>query len=125
MALITKRGREIFSDMNKAGMDLWSYQDPEQVTDALIAVSLIARHAKTYRRLQEIQCGDGVHSGEWVNKHWDWIIKRESQVEHRLMSLAKDLPSNVTLVLEGDPRGYVMVFIVRDSDGVPRMVGVE
>jgi hypothetical protein len=125
MALITKTGRALVADLNKAGMDLWSYQNPDAFADVAVAVSLIARHAKTYRRIAEIQCGDGIHSGEWVNAHWDWITKREDQVVNRLRTLAKCLPSNVEFRIDGDPRGWLTRFVVTDDLGIPRTVGVD
>lgn len=121
MATITKRGRLLLADLYKAGMrSRWG----EWENDAHTA-SLIARHAKTARRLTEIQCGDGIHSGEWVNAHWEWLEKRETQVERRLLALADKLPDNVAMEMNGDPRGWVVRLIVTDETGVPRTVGVD
>lgn len=121
MPNITNRGRGLLSDLYQAGHDgSW-----EQSHDTAITLSLIARHAKTYRRLAEIQCGDGIHSGEWVNAHQDWLTKRDEQVETRLRILARSLPEGVTMEFHGDPRGYLVRLIVTDGKGVTRTVGVD
>ena len=120
--MITKRGREIANDLRKAGVEWESVYFYSEMTNT---VSLICRHAKTYRRLQEIQCGDGIHSGDWVNQHQDWLVKREAQLEARFAVLAQALPVNVRLQLDGDPRGLVVRLIVTDDLGVERTVEVE
>lgn len=121
MATITKRGRELLTDLYRAGFDCeW-----QQTGDILETLSLIARHATTARRLCEIQCGDGIHSGEWVNANWDWLEKRDAQVEARLLALAATLPDSVGIEMNGDPRGYVVALVVTDERGVPRRVGVN
>jgi hypothetical protein len=119
--MITKQGREIATQLAKAGAE-WG---GEQHGDIVNTVSLICRHSKTYRRFQEIQCGDDVHDGDWVNKNWQWIQKRDDQIESRLLVLAESLPANIRLQLDGDPRGLVVRLIVTDNLGVPRTVGVE
>ena len=119
--MITKHGRKVSQDLIRAGA-AWHW---EQHSEIVNTVSLICRHAKTYRRLQEIQCGDGIHSGDWVNENWDALQKREAQLEARFLVLAKDLPANVRLQLDGDPRGLVVRLIVTDDLGVERTVGVE
>ena len=118
--MITKNGRKVSQDLIRAGA-AWNWQS----SDTINTVSLICRHAKTYRRLQEIQCGDGIHSGDWVNEHHDYLTKRENQIEARFLVLAKDLPANVRLQLDGDPRGLVVRLIVTDDLGVERTVEVE
>ena len=125
MALITKRGRELSLETMRAGVGLDPYRDSETVTDLTITLSLIARHATTSRRLCEIMCGDGIHSGEWVNAHYEWLEKRDAQIDARLVALSKELPSNVRLVTGGDPRGWVVRLIVTDERGVERTVGVD
>jgi hypothetical protein len=119
--MITKKGREIAQQLGRVGA-VWHWEEADKILNSL---SLICRHAKTYRRLQEIQCGDGIHSGEWVNENWDAIQKRDDQIESRLLTLAKDLPFNVAIQLDGDPRGLVVRLIVTDNLGVPRTVEVE
>jgi len=119
--MITKKGREIAKQLTTAGAE-WHW---EQHNDIVNTVSLICRHAKTYRRLQEIQCGDGIHSGDWVNAHHDYLVKREAQIESRFGVLVKALPSNVRLQLDGDPRGLVVRLIVTNAIGIDRTVGVE
>ena len=121
MSTITKRGRGLRTQLNEAQLVCTQ----EEYSELAETCSLIARHAKTYRRLAEIQCGDGTHSGEWVNAHWEWIEKRETQLENRLATLAKSLPSSVTMQLDGDPRGWLVRLIVTDKTGVPRTVGVD
>lgn len=121
MATITQAGRTLYAELIRAGFD----EPWERSGDTMITLSLLARHAKTYRRLAEIQCGDGIHSGEWVNANWDWITKRDEQVENRLTALAATLPENVTMELQGDPRGYLVRLIVADDRQVTRTVGVN
>jgi hypothetical protein len=118
---ITERGRSLLNDLYRAGHEgTWQQSNATAYT-----LSLIARHAKTYRRLAEMQCGDGIHSGEWVNAHWEWITKRDEQIERRLLALAETLPESVTMELQGDPRGYLVRLIVTDTNGIPRTVGVD
>lgn len=119
--MITKQGREIAKELTQAGA-AW---ESEGAHNVLNSISLICRHAKTYRRLVEIQCGDGIHSGEWVNEHYDYLVKREAQLAARFAVLAKDLPVNVCLRLDGDPRGLVVRLLVTDSWGVLRTVGID
>ena len=119
--MITKQGREIATQLGNAGA-LWEW---EQHSEIVNNVSLICRHAKTYRRLAEIECGDGIHSGEWVNAHYEWITKRTDQIEARLVAIANDLPENVAIQLDGDPRGWVVRLIITDSTGIQRTVGVD
>lgn len=119
MAHITTKGRVLLSDLYRAGYEGdWHPGTAE-------TLSLIARHAKTYRRLAEIQCGDGIHDGDWVNAHQDWLTKRDEQTEARLTTLARRLPEGVTMELQGDPRGYLVRLIVTDANGVSRTVGVD
>lgn len=119
--MITERGRSLLGDLYRAGLDIpW-----QQSHNTAYTLSLISRHAKTYRRLAEIQCGDGIHSGDWVNAHADWLAKRDEQVERRLRELGDVLPDGVTLELQGDPRGYLVRLIVTDANGIPRTVGVD
>lgn len=117
----TLKGRALLSDLYAAGASI----PYEKNGDTAYTLSLISRHAKTYRRLAEIQCGDGVHSGEWVNAHWGWLEKRDKQVENRLLTLAKELPNGVRMELQGDPRGYLVRLIVTDEAGIDCTVGVD
>lgn len=125
MPNITKRGRELALETMRAGVGLDPYRDYETVHELSQTLSLIARHAKTSRQLCEIMCGDGIHSGEWVNAHTEWLEKRDAQIDARLTALSKALPSNVRLVTGGDPRGWVVRLIVTDERGVERTVGVD
>ena len=117
----TKKGRELLSELWTRGAQI-EYGDSHELAYTL---SLIHRHAKTSRNLCEIMCGDGVHSGEWVNAHHDWLEKRDAQIDKRLTELAKELPQNVTLQLGGDPRGWVVRLIVTDEKGRENTVGVN
>lgn len=116
--MITENGRKLTNDLARY----------VGTTHELLTVcSLMARHSRTLRRLSELSCGDGIHSGEWVNAHWEWIERRTEQVEARLTKLAARLPETdhgpIALVLGGDPRGYVVSLIVPTDNG-PRTVGV-
>jgi hypothetical protein len=116
--MVTKHGKELARDMSKyMGFPY----------DSIEAFSLIARHSKTLRRLYEMECGDGIHSGEWVNDNYAWIEKRTERIEKRLSDIAATLPETdhgpVVLELQGDPRGWVVRFIVPTDNG-PRTVGV-
>lgn len=121
MARTTSKGRLLLSDLWTSGAQI-DTTTQHQLGETL---SLIARHAKTSRRLCEIMCGDGIHSGEWVNAHAEWLEKRDAQIDARLTALSKALPSNVRLVTGGDPRGWVVRLIVTDERGVERTVGVD
>ena len=117
----TTKGRLLLSDLYTAGVEI----PYEQSNTTAYTLSLIARHAKTSRRLCEIMCGDGIHSGEWVNAHYEWLEKRDQQIDARLVALSKELPANVRLVTGGDPRGWVVRLIVTDENGHERTVGVD
>jgi hypothetical protein len=91
--------------------------------------SLIARHSVTMRNLSEIKCGNGTHSGEWVNKNIDYLDKREEQVAFRLGGLVNLLNeyTNSVLALDfrGDPRGFVVRFSWVDDRGYVCELGVN
>ena len=126
MATITKRGRELSLETMQAGVGLDPWRDNETATNLAITLSLIARHAKTSRNLCEIMCsGHPIYGGEWVNTHYEWLEKRDAQIDARLVALSKELPANVRLVTGGDPRGWVVRLIVTDENGVERTVGVD
>jgi len=116
--MITENGRKLTNDLARY----------VGTTHELLSVcSLMARHSRTLRRLYELDCGDGIHSGEWVNAHRDWLDRRTNQVETRLTKLAAKLPETdhgpIALNLYGDPRGYVVSLTVPTDNG-PRTVGV-
>jgi len=117
----TTMGRALLSELYKAGYG----GEWDTSKDTAYTLSLIARHAKTYRNLAEIMCGNETHSGEWVNANWNWLEKRDRQVETRLLALATELPNGVRMELQGDPRGYLVRLIVTDENGVERTVGVN
>jgi len=74
--------------------------------------SLIMRHAKTLRRYEEMLCGDGIHSGEWVNQHYARLEANCERLENLIQSLVAKLPETdggrITAVLHGDPRGFIV-----------------
>jgi hypothetical protein len=117
--MATKNGTALAMALSRYGVTPWRVED---------TCSLIARHAKTLRRLTEMECGDGIHSGEWVNAHADWIEKRYAQVSKRLAGLVAELPATdhgpIAAQIGGDPRGWVVRLIVPTDKG-PREVGVE
>jgi hypothetical protein len=116
--MITNNGRELSRTLSRyVGLTY----------ETMRLCSLIARHSRTLRRLYEMECGDGIHSGEWVNAHSAWIEKRTEQIEERLRKLTNALPEtdhgSISVVLYGDPRGYVVSLNVPTDNG-PRTVGV-
>ena len=116
--MITKNGKEISRILNIAGME-WEWENSNNVLDTL---SLICRHTVTYTRLHEIMCGDATHSGEWVNTNWEWLTKRDEQLEARLEQLGKELAGYVSAgspVLETKSL-YGVTITVTDSAGIPR-----
>jgi hypothetical protein len=116
--MITKNGKEISRILNIAGME-WEWENSNAVLDTL---SLICRHTVTYTRLHEIMCGDATHSGEWVNANWDWLNKRDEQLEARLEQLGRELAGYVSAgspVLETKSL-YGVTITVTDSKGIPR-----
>lgn len=112
-------------EMLRAGVGLDPFRDYETTRELSETLSLIARHAKTARRLASIMCGDGVHSGEWVNANWEWLEKRDAQVEARLSSLFSRLPANVRAKMDGDPRYIMLRLYVEDETGTVRTVVVD
>lgn len=116
--MITKKGLEIATVLQTAGLE-WAWSDRDEVLDTL---SLICRHTKTYTRLHEIMAGSNSHSGEWVNANWDWLQKRDGQLEKRLEKLGKELAIWCT---SGSPKLethslYGVTVTVTDSHGIPR-----
>jgi uncharacterized lipoprotein YmbA len=116
--MITKNGKEISRILNIAGME-WEWENSNAVLDTL---SLICRHTVTYTRLHEIFAGNATHSGEWVNAHYEWLTKRDQQLETRLADLGRELAGYVSA---GSPRLethslYGVTITVTDSHGIPR-----
>jgi hypothetical protein len=74
--------------------------------------SLIMRHAKTLRRYDEMLCGDGIHSGEWVNDNYDRLHANSDRLENLITKLVGQLPETdggrIVAVFQGDPRGYIV-----------------
>jgi hypothetical protein len=123
MAQVTKEGRNLAFQVINHTDTKW-----EQWGDIQEVISLMLRHSKTYRRLIEMECGDGIHSGEWVNDNWEWIEKRHQQVEARLADLVDALPKSygkpITAQIGGDPRGWVMRLFVPTEQGHDTTVGI-
>lgn len=125
--MITKKGLALGLELSERGLE-WQWGDRDNVLDTL---SLIARHSKTYRNIVEIQCGNGVVSGEWVNNNIEWLEKREEQLLARLAKLGEELAiwcsgGSPTVYLEQtDPRGYLVNITVTPEDSYTRLVGVE
>jgi hypothetical protein len=116
--MITKKGIEISKVLQTAGLE-WQWGDRDEVLDTL---SLICRHTVTYTRLHEIMCGDATHSGEWVNAHYEWLEKRDAQLEARLEALGRQLAiwcSAGTPKLETHSL-YGVTVTVTDAHGIPR-----
>lgn len=69
--------------------------------------SLIARHAKTYARIQEMWC-----SVEMTDSQVQHYEEGERQLERRIARLVQDLPHSDDgpwgVSFEGDPRGYTV-----------------
>ena len=76
-----------------------------RTSDIVKTCSLIARHAKSYARIQEIWCS--VELSEYQQNYYE---KRERWLEQRIMSLVADLPHSDDgpwgVEFAGDPRGY-------------------
>jgi hypothetical protein len=103
--------------------------------DTQATCSLIVRHAKTLRRYDEMLCGDGIHSGEWVNANHERIQATCDRLEARIIDLVANLPESdggrITAVLHGDPRGFIVSLEVPTSNScsmtgqtITRTVGV-
>lgn len=101
------------------------YVEPSLELDEIC--SLLARHATTYARLQEMTCNGHPIQGSatapiaLVNRlqaQWDAEIeRREPQVTRRLQELVNRLPPTadgrrITLDLQGDPRGCTVTLLV-------------
>lgn len=94
MTKITKRGKEL---RRALGMRSPVFSELERIC------SLIARHATTHTRLQELSCNRELTPNE---------IRRETLLEKRITNLVKEL-SNATgksyfVKFGGDPRGYTV-----------------
>lgn len=116
--MITKKGIEISKVLQTAGLE-WQWGDRDEVLDTL---SLICRHTVTYTRLHEIMAGDATHSGEWVNAHYEWLEKRDAQLETRLEALGRQL---AIWCSAGKPKLethslYGVTVTVTDAQGIPR-----
>jgi hypothetical protein len=117
MTTITTTGLRVAHNLEKAGLtDLHGDRD-----EVLGILSLIARHAKTYREL-EMNLTGWKMSGEYVNANWDRLQARVQQLETRLEKLGRELR---VWALTGSPvvslNGlYGVSIIITDSKGISR-----
>lgn len=117
MANITRKGRDLAQELHR----FLGY------THSIAEIcSLIARHATTYRGIQEGYCNGHPAQGNpdldvhYVNrlqeKYDAWLGKREAQIEKRIRQLVDNLPHTdhgpITVYFQGDPRGRVVVLVV-------------
>lgn len=76
-------------------------------SEILKVCSLITRHAKTYARFQEAACNREMTS---------WEVRREAQVEARIVALVESLPHTgegpIAIKLQGDPRGFTVKLVL-------------
>jgi hypothetical protein len=86
MATITTKGLRVAYNLEKAGLT-YLHGDRDEVLGTL---SLIARHAKTYREL-EMNLAGWKMSGEYVNANYDRLQARLQQLETRLEKLGREL----------------------------------
>jgi len=74
--------------------------------------SLVARHATTHHRLQEIQCNRSASAGE---------LLQEKRIEDRIRRLVANLPrlpiGAITVEFSGDPRGFTVKLVVPGDRG--------
>lgn len=75
------------------------------------AASLIIRHARTYKRIQEAWCSVEMNDAETARTQ-----KREANIENRIVMLAKSLPGVEGVVFQGDPRGATIKLVMKDKD---------
>lgn len=98
MAVITRRGRALAWKLNRYIGTTFAIEE---------TCSLIARHAITYNRIQELWCdNERANNHEPTRLYWE---KREADLEARITDLVADLPHTddgpFRVVFEGDPRG--------------------
>lgn len=104
MVNITKKGHELARKLN-----------PSMGSTHAIArtCSLIARHATTHCKLQEMQCNGLTETQE------EWVFKREEQIETRIRDLCEELPhvdgQPIRPVFQGDPRGATVKLKMPDG----------
>lgn len=97
-ATITNPGRELADKLNPY---------IGTTTEILQICSLIARHARTHGRLQEIAC---------TRMMEDWEVKQEERISERIKELIGNLPHTdegpILPNLTGDPRGYTVKLVL-------------
>ena len=119
MNVITKGGQQLANE-------LAPYINSSQWE--AMTCSLIVRHAKTLRRYDEMLCGDGIHSGEWVNDNYDRLHANSDRLENLITKLVGQLPETdggrIVAVFQGDPRGYIVKLEIPNTSYGTRTVGV-
>lgn len=97
---VTKRGLTLANQLSR----FFTKRQYNQVAEIC---SVIARHAKTHCRLQEIAC-----SVEMTEKQQARHDKRDAAIEARITELVRKLPKSkngyIVPVFAGDPRGYTV-----------------
>lgn len=98
MATITKRGRGLAWKLNPYIGTTWEIEE---------TCSLIARHAITYSRIQEMWCdNERANNHEPTRKR---LEAQEARLEARITDLVADLPHTdegpFRVEFQGDPRG--------------------
>ena len=100
----TKRGMEL-------ALQLARYFTKAQLGQIAGLCSLIARHARTHNRLQEVACS--VEMSEAQQARHD---KRDAAIEDRISALVSQFPRSkrgrILVRFEGDPRGYTVKLVV-------------
>lgn len=97
---VTKRGLLLANQL----LRFFTKRQHNQVAEIC---SVIARHARTHCRLQEVAC-----SVEMTEKQQARHDKRDEAIEARIRVLVGKLPKSKngfpTVVFDGDPRGYTV-----------------
>jgi len=103
--------------MTKNGQKLYNLLAPsfKGLTPGLPELcNLLARHARTYNRIQEIWC-----SVELSPTATKWYEHREELIEKRIVELVRALPrvkgKPIIVRFTGDPRGYCVKLIMPDE----------
>jgi len=99
---ITSKGHKLANDLKVFG-----------ITQHVLEVcSLLARHAVTHHRLQEIQCNREATAAE---------LLQEKHIERRIVELVSELPEaptgKATVKFSGDPRGYTVKIVIPGMPG--------
>lgn len=122
MPTITRKGRQLAAELG-------CYAN----TPAVVACSLVCRHAVTYQRIQEERC-----NGPWqassatlpqevvsraIERHEAWVEREDARLAQLIEKHAAMIPGISGVDLGGDPRG-VCVKLIR-TDGKSNSWGGE